>query len=143
MAFVSITRLRVRSWRFLPGFFVATLRSARQAGRADGNVSASLLREARRTFWTLTVWRDEAAMRSFMMAAPHRGAMRRLLEWCDEASVAHWEQGSEAGPPSWEEVHRRMREDGRRSKVNHPSAEHTAYEIPAPQVRRTGELRFR
>ena len=33
--------------------------------------------------------------------------MRRLAEWCDEASVAHWTQES-AALPDWIEVHRRM-----------------------------------
>jgi hypothetical protein len=139
---VSITRLRVRKWHYLPGFFVAALRSARQAGRADGNVVTTVLRDARRTFWTRTVWRDEQAMRSFMMSGVHRAVMRSLLEWCDEAALVHWEQ-AEPVAPSWEEAHRRLVADGRRSKVNHPSPAHTAYEIPAPVVRATGEVRIR
>jgi hypothetical protein len=48
-----------------------------------------------------------------------------------------------AGPPSWEEVHRRMQHDGRRSKVNDPSEAHRRLEIPAPFFRPTGELRFK
>ena len=142
MVLVSVTRLRVRSWRFMPPFFIGALRSARQASRADGNVAASLLREASNTFWTRTIWESEQAMRAFMLAGVHRPLMRRLLEWCDEASVVHWEQ-EEAELPSWEDAHARMQRDGRRSKVNHPSHAHTAYEIPLPVVRRTGALRFR
>ena len=58
-------------------------------------------------------------MTAFMLAGPHRGAMKRLLDWCDEASVVHWFQDV-ADLPSWEESHRRMREAGRPSKVNFP-----------------------
>jgi hypothetical protein len=33
MPIVSLTRLRVRSWRYLPGFLLDSVRSARQAKR--------------------------------------------------------------------------------------------------------------
>jgi hypothetical protein len=46
MPHVSITRLRVRSWQYLPAFFVAALRSALQARRAKGNLAVGMLREA-------------------------------------------------------------------------------------------------
>jgi hypothetical protein len=52
MPVVSITRVRVRSWAYVPAFFVDTLRSARQAARADGNLHVALLRDRRNTFWT-------------------------------------------------------------------------------------------
>jgi hypothetical protein len=101
-----------------------------------------VLREAHRTFWTRTVWTDERAMRAYMSSDPHRRVMRSLAEWCNEASVAHWVQDS-SEPPSWEEAHWRMQRDGRASKVNHPTEAHRAYQIPQPQVRRTGVSRFR
>ena len=47
-----------------------------------------------------------------MMAAPHGPTMRKLLEWCDEASLVHWTQ-DEAELPSWEEAHRRLLHEGR------------------------------
>jgi hypothetical protein len=59
--------------------------------------------------------------------------MPHLLEWCDEASVAHWVQDG-ADPPSWQEAYRAMREKGRRSRVNHPSEGHRRFEFPAPQT---------
>lgn len=79
---IAITRLRVRSWHFLPAFFFQTIRAAAQAKRAQGNVAASVLRDAHRTFWTRTVWADEQAMRSYMSADSHRRVMRSLAEWC-------------------------------------------------------------
>jgi hypothetical protein len=80
-------------------------------------------------------------MKAFMVSGAHRPIMRRLLEWCDEASVAHWTEDS-AEKPTWEEVHRRMQRDGRLSSVNYPSEAHRRFDISAPNVRRT-ELRFR
>ena len=113
MPFVSITRLHVRSWRFLPVFFVAALRSGRQAAAADGNLATRLLRERRNTFWTLTSWSSEAAMKAFMHSGAHGPVMRKLLNWCDEAAVGHWTQDS-TELPTWPQVHTRMQRDGRR-----------------------------
>ncbi|MBX9934186.1 MAG: hypothetical protein K2Y56_22140 [Methylobacterium sp.] len=54
MAFVSVTRLRIRSWRFMPGFVADTLRSLSQTRDAAGFLHGSLLADRKRTFWTLT-----------------------------------------------------------------------------------------
>ncbi len=138
MPVVSITRLRVRSWSYFPAFFVQTLRIAWQAVRADGNLAVKLLRDRRNAFWTGTSWSSEASMKAFMHAKPHGPTMRKLLHWCDEAALVHWTQaGSEL--PSWEEAHKRLQQEP--SKVNHPSAAHTAHAIPAPTSHRT--LRFK
>jgi heme-degrading monooxygenase HmoA len=116
MPFISLTRLRVRSWRYLPQFIWHALKTGRQAERSAGFVGGKLLREVRNTFWTVTAWEDEAAMRAYRNAGAHRAVMPRLLDWCDEASVAHWSQDS-TDIPDWQELHRRMVETGRPSKV--------------------------
>jgi hypothetical protein len=131
MVLVSITRLRVRSWRFLLPFLFYALRSSRQAKHSPGNLAVSLLRESDRTFWTRTVWTTESAMKEFMLAGVHRQAMRRLLEWCDEAALIHWQQESER-EPNWDEAHRKLQAEGRRSKVKYPSSAHEAFRIRPP-----------
>jgi Domain of unknown function (DUF3291) len=142
MSVVSVTRLRVRSWAYFPAFVFASMRIARQARKADGNLAVKVLKDRRNAFWTTTSWSSEASMKAFMLAKPHGPAMRKLLEWCDEAALVHWTQpGAEL--PSWEEAHRRILREGRPSKVNHPSAAHTAHAIPAPVVRQTSEARFK
>jgi hypothetical protein len=139
---VSITRIRVRSWSYLPAFFIQTMRIAFQAARADGSLAVKLLRDRRNTYWTGTTWSSETSMKAFMHAKPHGPTMRSLLEWCDEAALVSWTQtGAEL--PSWEEAHKRIQQDGRRSKVNHPSAAHTAHVFPAPAPPQTRELRFK
>lgn len=142
MPFVSITRLRVRSWRFMPMFFVYAIRSSQQAARAEGNLGIKLLRDRRNTFWTATLWTSEAAMKKFMIAGTHGRAMRKLLHWCDEAAVVHWTQESAALPP-WLEAHARLRSEGRASKVNHPSAVHLAHDFPEPHLTATSEAAFK
>jgi heme-degrading monooxygenase HmoA len=133
MAFVSITRLRVRSWRFMPHFALLTVRTNAQVKQADGFISGSLLADRKRTFWTMTLWRDQAAMRAYITSGDHLKAMPKLLHWCDEASVAHWTQ-DDATAPDWAEADRRMRGEGRASKVLHPSAVHATLAYDAPRL---------
>ena len=142
MPVISITRLRVRSWRFLAPFALRTLMITRQSARAEGNLAVAPLRDKRNTFWTRTSWSSEESMKAFMHAAPHGPAMKKLLNWCDEAALVRWTQtGTEL--PSWEEAHRRIQAEGRPSKVNHPSPVHTAHVFPAPVVRKSGALKFK
>ena len=135
MVFVSITRLRVRSLRFMPQFIVHTLRSMGQAKRAEGYFGGALLADRRLTFWTMTLWRDQQSMRRYMTGGAHLRAMPKLLEWCDEASVAHWAQEGLTAP-DWLEAARRMRADGRASKVRNPSPNHHERTFPAPRTTR-------
>jgi Domain of unknown function (DUF3291) len=139
MPIISITRLRVRSWRYLPAFYLSVIRVARQARNAPGNLAVRILADKRSTFWTSTSWNSESSMRAFMLATPHGPTMRKLLEWCDEASLVHWTQHDSA-LPTWPEAHRRLIADGRPSKVNHPSPAHTAHGLPPPAVSTFGEL---
>jgi heme-degrading monooxygenase HmoA len=132
MAFVSLTRLRVRSYRYLPQFVWQALKTGRQAERSSGFLGGKLLRESKNTFWTITAWDSEADMRAYRNAGAHRAVMPRLLEWCDEASVAHWHQET-PDLPSWHEAHQRLINEGRPSKVNHPSPAHAQNQIAAPQ----------
>ena len=126
MPFVSITRLRLRAARYLPAFVWHTATSMRQLRRAPGFLDGTIAADVgRRTFWTATVWRDLAAMRAYRNTGSHMKAMPHLLHWCDEASVAHWEQADVAVPGA-DDMLARMTREGRLSKVRHPSAAHAA-----------------
>ncbi|MGA7323389.1 MAG: DUF3291 domain-containing protein [Rhodomicrobium sp.] len=131
MAFVSITRLRLRRWWYLPAFVLAALRSMRQAKRSPGLIGVAILRDAKATFWTASIWENEEVMRSFMTSGAHGKIMPSLMRWCDEASVTHWEQEDRV-LPSWLECYERMKRGGRTSKVRFPSANHKAMLIPPP-----------
>lgn len=135
MALISVTRLRVRSFIYLPQFFWNTFKSIRQVERSSGFIGGRLLVNATNVFWTITAWKDEAAMNAYRTSGAHRRAMPKLLHWCNEASVVHWTQEA-SGIPSWHDAHRRMTERGKLSKVNHPSAAQASSHIPAPEPSR-------
>jgi hypothetical protein len=140
MPFVSLTRLRVRSVRFLPQFLLYVLRTVRQVRRAHGFSGGALLADRKWTFWTMTAWSTQEEMRRYMTSGAHKSAMPRLLDWCDEASVAHWDQREET-LPSWEEADQRMRSSGRSSKVRNPSSRHATLTYAAPRTTRGGFIR--
>jgi quinol monooxygenase YgiN len=133
MAFISITRLRLRSAWQLPRFIWLTIPAASQARKAEGNLGMDALRDANLAFWTKSAWRDEAAMRAFMLSGAHRKAMPVLKDMCDEASGVHWEQES-SSLPSWQEAHRRLQEGGRRVHVLTPTANHLAGRSDPPKA---------
>ncbi len=133
MIFVSLTRLRIRSFRFIPLFAIHAIRSMRQVKMAPGFQCGALLPDSNRVFWTLTAWNTQGNMRRYMTSGSHKAAMPHLLHWCDEASVAHWEQ-MENSLPSWTEADKRMREEGRASKVRNPSPQHATLTYAAPRI---------
>lgn len=119
MAFVSVTRLRPRSLRFLPAVAFHTWRSRSQVKRAEGFLGGYLASGPKLALWTVTVWADEAAMMAYRNGSPHLKAMPKLIGSCDEASVVHW-KAENASVPSPDEAAERMRQ-GRTSKVRYPS----------------------
>lgn len=123
MAFNSITRLRLRSFFTVPAFLRDARASADQAARSAGFISGALLLEGRLVFWTRTAWESEDAMKGYRDGAAHRAVMPKLMDWCDEASVAHW-QGEPVS--HWDAIYTRMVADGRLSRVRRPTAAHTA-----------------
>jgi heme-degrading monooxygenase HmoA len=132
MALISVTRLQLRSWLYFPAFLFYSTRSSRQAENSAGNLGVRLLKDGSRTFWTCTAWQDEASMNAFITASPHLEAMKKLPRWCNEASFVNWVQ-SEPTFPDWQEAYRRLKADGRRSKVLYPSRAHETGDFPPPK----------
>jgi Domain of unknown function (DUF3291) len=129
----SLTRLRVRSLLYLPAFLWMTFRSQRQVVRARGFLGGKLLIDRKQTYWTLTVWQDERAMKAFRGSGAHAAVMPRLAEWCDEAAYTHW--APENGTiPDWPEAYEYLVKEGRLSRVAHSSPDHKARRFPAPRL---------
>jgi quinol monooxygenase YgiN len=73
------SRLPVKRRRSIPGFLRDALAIRRQLARADGMVGYALDAElARKTFWTFSVWEDQANLDAFVSSDPHRAIIRRL-----------------------------------------------------------------
>lgn len=75
MVYVSITGLQlIKPWHAIR-FWWHALRSMAQAKAAQGNISAAA-KTINGVHHTLTVWKDELAMRTFVTTGPHLKAMR-------------------------------------------------------------------
>ena len=125
MPLISVTRLRLRSARFLPGFAWYALRSGVQARRAPGFSGLRVLNERPLVFWTMTVWDERDSMKAYRSAGSHKAAMRRLAGWCDEAAYVRWSDSLEP-VVDWAAAHLRMLTDGHASHVLHPSPAQSA-----------------
>lgn len=130
----SVTRLRVRSVRFLPSFLWRTFLSQRQLLRSTGFLGGKLLIDSGLTFWTLTAWQSEQAMKGFRGSGSHARVMSRLFGWCNEAAYAHWIQRADL-IPSWEDAHEQLAAEGRLSRVEHPSQNHLDRKFARPRLK--------
>ncbi|HYF03356.1 MAG TPA: hypothetical protein VEC36_08265 [Patescibacteria group bacterium] len=106
--------------------------SVKELLKTQGFKGGRELIDKRLTFWTLTAWESDAAMRSFRNSEIHRKAMQKLPKWCDEAAYVHWLQDN-ATLPDWQTVHARMLAEGKTTKVKNPSSDHLLKNYPPPQ----------
>lgn len=131
MYFISVTRLRVKSIWYLPQFILASEASLKQLKKTPGFIEGKELIDKHLTFWTLTMWRDEASMKIFRNGKPHQTAMRKLPGWCDEAAYVHWTT-EDPGLPEWLTAHEKLITIGRVTKVKEPTANQLNKNYPPP-----------
>jgi hypothetical protein len=120
MPFVSVTRLRVKSILYLIPFMRANEASVKALQASAGLLKGKELIDKQLTFWTITLWENEEAMKGFRGSEAHRKAMQYLPKWCNEASYHHWVQEHNEFP-GWDTVSEKLFKEGRLSKVRNPS----------------------
>lgn len=64
---------------------------------------------ARRTFLTLSAWRDRDALNGFVRSEPHISTMRRYRPAMADARFVFWNMTPDNLPPSWSEAEQRLR----------------------------------
>ena len=133
MYFISVTRLRIKSFWYLPQFFFANSAAEKQLKKTPGFIEGKELIDKHMTFWTLTAWKDEQSMKLFRNGKAHQQAMRKLPGWCDEATYAHWTT-EEYTFPDWLTAYEKLITEGRTTKVKEPSANHLNKNFPAPNA---------
>lgn len=134
MAFVSVTRLRLRSILVIPAFLWKNEASVRQVKRSPGFLGGQLLIDRDFALWTMTLWTDDKSMMQFRNSGAHRKAMPKLAGWCSEASTVHWEQDWQTF--DWLEAHERMLKAGREFPVHQRAEKFNVSDIPAPRISR-------
>ena len=130
MVFISITRLKVKSVFFLFQFMRANEASVKQLVKTSGFLAGKENMDKHLTFWTLTMWKDDACMKDFRNSVPHRKAMQKLPYWCNEASYFHWTQEEDV-LPAWPQASERLLLEGKITKVRKPTTRQTANKFPS------------
>lgn len=121
MYFISVTRLRVRSFVYLPAFILANEASIKSIKKINGFLAGKELIDKHLTFWTVTVWESDLAMKYFRNNDPHKSAMRKLPDWCDEGAYVHWMQ-EDNNIPGWNFLYKKLMTEGKLTKIKRPSA---------------------
>jgi len=65
-----LSYLPLRSYWRIPLFFFYTMQVVKQLASAEGMLGYSVLARPKR-FWTLSAWKDEAALHAFVQFPPH------------------------------------------------------------------------
>ncbi|MFJ8695935.1 DUF3291 domain-containing protein [Streptomyces roseolilacinus] len=114
-AFVMASRFEVHSLRDVPRFLLKSLAAWRQVTAAPGAYGASLdARPFKRTFYTLSAWRDRDALHAYARAEPHRGIMKDLRSTMRASTFVFWETTTDDLPLTWDEARRRLAEQAAR-----------------------------
>jgi heme-degrading monooxygenase HmoA len=108
---VMASVLKLDSFRRAPGFLRAAMAIRKQVLGADGAVGVALNTALpRRTFFTLSAWRDREALNAFVRSEPHLATMRRYRPAMADARFVFWSTAAAKLPPSWAEAQARLRE---------------------------------
>lgn len=106
--YVSITGLELRAFWHGPRFWWHAMRSMQQALSADGNLYAGT-QTINGVQHTLSGWRDEQAMRAYLVSGAHIGAMKAF----DAIAVGKTIGFTTDRLPDWSEVHKIWRDRGK------------------------------
>jgi heme-degrading monooxygenase HmoA len=102
------SRFELNTYRKVLPFFVAALRVYQQTRRADGAIGVTLkAHPLRREFFTLSTWRDRAAVNAMVGAEPHLSVMNAFRTHTADAAFVFW-IAPPSTRPTWTEAHRRL-----------------------------------
>lgn len=105
---VAVSEVEHRRGQFAP-FFADTKGVLATMPEQDGLLGYSFRIEIfGRKAWTLTVWRDDAALDAFVRSPAHRAAVRRSGETAQATKFFTYEAPSCEPPPTWGEALRRL-----------------------------------
>jgi heme-degrading monooxygenase HmoA len=104
-----VSRLELQRLRDVPSFLVHALRLRKATMRADGAGGLALTASPlRRTFWTLSSWESEAALRAFVRHPEHLATMRAFDGRMAGSKFVTW---STTERPTWADGMRRLDND--------------------------------
>jgi len=99
------SRLPLKRHRSIPGFMRDAMAIRRQLARAPGLVGYALDAElARKTFWTFSVWEDQASLDAFAASDPHRRIIGRLRPRMAKTRFEFFKIAGSDLPKTWDQM---------------------------------------
>lgn len=99
------SKLPLKRHRTIPRFLRDTLRIRRQLAETPGLVGYGLNAQLlRKTFWTFSVWQDQASLDAFAASDPHRHITGRLAPHMHPSRFAFFAIPGGDVPLTWHEV---------------------------------------
>jgi hypothetical protein len=90
-ALVLGSRLELRHYRDIPRFMWAAMKVRKQMHQSNGALGVSLIAQpARKAFWTLSAWADQASLDAFVGSRPHLDVMGRFRERLTNPQFTTW-----------------------------------------------------
>jgi quinol monooxygenase YgiN len=106
---VLLSYLPLKSFWRIPHFFLYTAQVTKQLVSAEGVLGYSVLaRPLSKQFWTLSAWKDDAALRTFVQYPPHARIMTALTPHMGETKFVRWMVKGFQLPLSWEDAPSRL-----------------------------------
>lgn len=102
-------------WRVVPFVFYTAqvMKQLASLASAQGLVGYSLLaRPLSKRFWTLSVWKNEEALRAFVRHPPHASIMSALAPHMDKTKFVRWTVKGSQLPLQWDDALRRSETTG-------------------------------
>src|ERR1700758_5052248 len=98
-----LSYLPLKSYWRIPFFFLNTAQVVKQLASAEGMMGYSALaRPLSKQFWTLSAWKDDAALRTFVQYPPHVRIMTALTPHMGETKFVRWTVTGSQLPLGWE-----------------------------------------
>jgi quinol monooxygenase YgiN len=98
----------------MPSFFYYTVQVQRQLASAQGLLGYSVLaRPLSKRFWTLSAWKDEAALRDFVRHPPHVRIMTAIAPHMEQTKFLRWTVKGSQLPLGWDDALRRFADNSR------------------------------
>jgi hypothetical protein len=99
------SRLPLKSYRSIPGFLRDTLQIRRQLAETPGLVGYALNAGlVRKTFWTFSVWEDQASLDRFAAGDPHRRIIAALRPRMGQTRFEFFPVSGSDLPMTWEQM---------------------------------------
>lgn len=109
-----LSYLPLKSYWRMPSFFYHTVQVAKQLASAQGLLGYSVLtRPLSKRFWTLSAWKDDAALRDFVQHPPHVRIMTTIAPHMGQTKFWRWTVKGSQLPLGWDDALRRFADNSR------------------------------